>query len=1198
MKKKIRKTVGKMPPTLLVGLGGTGSEIVGKVYDLANDEQKKFLQFVFLDTDANELRERKFMAPEAHTVQTSRKITVGQALRDDPEAFNNTFPINPQLMNKPLTEGAGQIRAVSKLAFDMCVREGRLNGLHEAVNALQKLNGDDMEQSIRVLIVSTLVGGTGSGILLPVSMYLRNYLETVCNKKPIIRAFCLLPEVFFTGDQKTEVEKSNLRTNAYATLRELDAFMLRADSAPDSEIRQRFTLKMPRPGTVGQYDEYDRNPLDYCFLFDAQNINGETLNDLQAYKRHAADCIYAACISRLHKRLNSSEDNTILERCAENGRNRYCGTGTAKLIYPFAAMRDYVALNWMSQAMTDDWLRYDKKVEKEKIKQQKRRAKGIVSPPIDEREAYCEAVKSDFANNNYFGFAITEECYSLDKTGSFFTVPRWQSFYSELKAALAEMTEDAVESENIEALISSMNSDLDKKKIGNFKGNYSMLEQMMKVLFVQTKKTAESKASITADSMFSIDNYDATNPKRLEYWLIKNDVPLHPNSVRYFLYMLEKEMRDDLRKLDTPVDDRNEVSAPEQGDGIGIGAEEQADIFEDIEFSFPEIKKMVTEFFTTEDYRLDSAKGSSNRNVNLTRHVQSLNVKNTANFVSNGQKVLRTCQDYVDNVKQYYKIFLLHTVLEQAISFIDNLCKNYEYFYRVLDNEIEALSFRSGRIQSNYINNPGNPVIYVCASQHCFSSVLEDCPNVIDPIQLTNEFRTDIFEAIYKNADADADFRALQQKQTIKRLVSKDILDFWRDAVLDQYSEKVDMDIIEAILKEAEYEEGIVDVAEQVRYVDKKYREARTLSAPFIDKPVGQPYEIFACGMSSAIAEPDNLAKTEMLKVFGHYEPDSLMDRYQILVMTALYNLKASDLKKFASADYHPADPRVDGSYFKDYVARVDNILPDSAKSNVITPHLDRRWHFAGVLPDFEDKTEEYRQSQAQKAFLIAFAYRYIRFNRNQYKFVGANGDFMDEQIVVQDGLCDKLHEVYEALNISRPLVRDFLDRFDNRTQNEKEVNGIANFDYTHSDLYKAINEMNLVKYDFIPKVSYLELPLLYKTSVGNGSFKDSDAIVMLHNFIKVTEDYLAVFYEDNIRRTEYFVQWLDEQTQRMFENVTTYYNLEGKVIIQDIVHDSLFERIVNNIIGKFTALEFVSDKAAECVDKYTKLWNELTKKN
>ena len=112
------KRKAKLPPTLIVGLGGTGCEIISRVDKLANEEQRKFIRFVFFDTDANELRQRKEEAPYIYTVQTSRKLTVGQALRNDVEARDNTFPKNQQLFNKPLTEGAGQIRAISKLAFD------------------------------------------------------------------------------------------------------------------------------------------------------------------------------------------------------------------------------------------------------------------------------------------------------------------------------------------------------------------------------------------------------------------------------------------------------------------------------------------------------------------------------------------------------------------------------------------------------------------------------------------------------------------------------------------------------------------------------------------------------------------------------------------------------------------------------------------------------------------------------------------------------------------------------------------------------------------------------------------------------------------------------------------------------------------------------------------------------------------------
>ena len=167
MSKKANKA--KLAPTLIIGLGGTGCEIASRVDRLTNEEQRKFVRFVHFDTDANELRMRREETPYIKVVQTSSRLTVGQALRNDREARENSFPSNLQLLNKPLTEGAGQVRSISKLAFDACVREGRIAPLHEAIDELQKLNGDSMAQAMRVVIVSTLVGGTGSGILLPLS---------------------------------------------------------------------------------------------------------------------------------------------------------------------------------------------------------------------------------------------------------------------------------------------------------------------------------------------------------------------------------------------------------------------------------------------------------------------------------------------------------------------------------------------------------------------------------------------------------------------------------------------------------------------------------------------------------------------------------------------------------------------------------------------------------------------------------------------------------------------------------------------------------------------------------------------------------------------------------------------------------------------------------------------------------------------
>ncbi len=1181
-KKAAKKSVGKMPPTLLVGLGGTGCDIVGRVYKLANEEQRKYIQFVFLDTDANELRERKAEAPFAHTVQTSRKITVGQALRNDPEAYEHTFPINPQLMNKPLTEGAGQIRAVSKLAFDMCVREGRLTGLHEAINNLQKLKSDDMEQSIRVLIVSTLVGGTGSGILLPVSLYIRNYLENECHKKPIIRGFCMMPDIFFNDTGKTEIEKKNLRTNAYATLRELDAFILKADSKQDSEIRSRFTLKMPKPGTIDQYDDYDLNPLDYCFLFDAQNTDGATLDKLEEYKQHAADCIYASSVSRLHKRLNSSEDNTILERCKENGRNRYCGTGTSKLIYPFNAVRDYMALNWMSQAMTDDWLRYDKKIENEKIRRQQSRTRGVRMPALNEREAYVDYIESDVGQNNSFAQAIFDECHDLHEDLT--ETARWQSYYKELSDYVGNYSKVSLDVEGLENTMSIISGKLDgndPSDLSEAKNIFISLIQQMTTSFGKAKKQAEAKAMFVADGMFAIDNFDIKSKHRIEHWLLNNkEVPIHPNSVRYFLYNLEQLLSRELDALNAPADP-SKMQA-DDADVMGEGTQ-----------SFEDVRAVVEKFFDEPRYS----------DMRLRTYVNTLAVP--SNFLDGKKKnefkdtingLISDCDDYLTNVKTYFELYIKVAVIKQALNFVDNLSSNYEAFFNMLSGEIKNISGKIDKIKETYENRSGSPIMYVCASPNCLDLALKDCPNTVDPIALTDDFRETMFNTIFKNSGIDSEQAQKQQTSLVKKLVSEGILDFWRETVIDQYGNKVDMDIIEALLKEAEYEEGYFSFDEKKRYVDQKYREALHLAAPFIEKPKGQePYEIIACGMSTEIEDKNDIAKSEILRLFGNFERDALMDKYQVLFMKALYNLKVSDLHKFAPRDGHAADPIKAGSYYDDYVERIDNVLPDSEKSNTITPHLDRRWHFVGVMPDLDDANEIKNINEAQKAFFIAFAFHYVEFCRDQYKFVDANGDYISDKIIVNDGKCDKLHEVYDAMSISRPLVRDFLARFKETVKAEKSL-GIGNRDFTCSGLYRAIDKMHFNKYNVIPTVSILEIPLLFKASVGSNAFNDDDAVTMLHNFIDILEEYLCEFYDDVHVRYDYLVKWLDEQASLMFDNIENYYDNGEDVILQNPFSDVLLSRLANNIIGKFRNLSAYSDDADAIAEKYQQRWSSLRK--
>ena len=120
-------------PTLLVGLGGTGCKIINKVSELVTDEQRKNIAFAMFDTDINELNEIKKRNPFVQIIQTSTKQTVGEYLSMDTHARDDWFPVNAILNAKTLTEGAGQVRSISRLALDTVIRTGKMEPLHEAI---------------------------------------------------------------------------------------------------------------------------------------------------------------------------------------------------------------------------------------------------------------------------------------------------------------------------------------------------------------------------------------------------------------------------------------------------------------------------------------------------------------------------------------------------------------------------------------------------------------------------------------------------------------------------------------------------------------------------------------------------------------------------------------------------------------------------------------------------------------------------------------------------------------------------------------------------------------------------------------------------------------------------------------------------------------------------------------------------------
>ena len=96
-------------PTVLIGIGGIGGQIVRLVDSELKQYDKQFVQMLVLDANTNDLsNSRKINIP---VVQTSENMTVSDYLQQNTR-FQEWFPMNPLINAKNLTQGAGQIRSV------------------------------------------------------------------------------------------------------------------------------------------------------------------------------------------------------------------------------------------------------------------------------------------------------------------------------------------------------------------------------------------------------------------------------------------------------------------------------------------------------------------------------------------------------------------------------------------------------------------------------------------------------------------------------------------------------------------------------------------------------------------------------------------------------------------------------------------------------------------------------------------------------------------------------------------------------------------------------------------------------------------------------------------------------------------------------------------------------------------------------
>jgi hypothetical protein len=232
-------------PTLIIGLGGTGKEVLLRLRRMIVERygslgRLPFLRFMHLDTDKNQTASEQYDLRAADD-PLFREVQFTNSERIDLTIAGGTGKYVEHLANFPhirrwfpgggkiahlgdLHEGAGQVRIASRLGFFDAANHQKITVsleqsrrelsdaaiLQEAARYGFEFNAG----ATRVVIVASLAGGTGSGTFLDTGFLVRRYFPEA------ERVGILMLPAFFSGYAGGE----RVRANGYAALMELNHY--------------------------------------------------------------------------------------------------------------------------------------------------------------------------------------------------------------------------------------------------------------------------------------------------------------------------------------------------------------------------------------------------------------------------------------------------------------------------------------------------------------------------------------------------------------------------------------------------------------------------------------------------------------------------------------------------------------------------------------------------------------------------------------------------------------------------------------------------------------------------------------------------------------------------------------------------------------------------------------------------------------
>lgn len=348
-----------MVPTVLVGVGGTGHEVLSRVRRLieetyGNLNNFPIISFLVIDTD----KDYKVTNPTAAglSFKDNEKHWASVAGREARNMMSNMgnfpwidrwFPRELERNLGALEAGAGQIRACGRFAF-FCNYHAIQQKFNEACQRIKGKENFMLDRygikvsttGLNVFLTGSISGGTGSGMLIDIGYCIRHWLRGEAS--PLVTAIVPMPNAFAginVGDR--------VLANGYAALMELSYF---------SDYRTEYVSQFSNNLTDEVRSQLP--PFDFTYLVGTKN--GESEFKLDQIREMIAQNIFLDLTSDFSPHKRSIRDNIKSAWASQDPGGRgypknFMSFGLSTIKIPIAQIRTSIS-NRMATDLISWWM--------------------------------------------------------------------------------------------------------------------------------------------------------------------------------------------------------------------------------------------------------------------------------------------------------------------------------------------------------------------------------------------------------------------------------------------------------------------------------------------------------------------------------------------------------------------------------------------------------------------------------------------------------------------------------------------------------------------------------------------------------------------------------------------------------------------------------------------------------------------------